>query len=279
MKKEKTSAEQNTPKKKGRWKKILVYSLLGLVILIAAIILTLDYSVAAAVRSFGSAATGTTVSLDSFRFNIFSSRAVINQLAVANPPGYDHPSAIELGRVVFDLDNSTVLSDKIVVEEVTVEGLVMNYDLRINGDSNLGDIKKNLDKFAKSAEEDAEAKKEGRPEPNPDEETEAASKQVVIKKFLLKDSYFVISSSSLNIHARIPLPTLEMENIGEGKSFGETLGDIYEAILQSGLTAAAKSGNALGDVGSMIGSGLKGAGDGLEKGAKGAIDAVKGLFK
>ncbi len=281
-------------KKKGRWKKVLIYTVLTLVVLIIAAIITLDFTIAAAVRTVGSSAVGTKVSLDSFRLWILGGRAVINKLAVANPPGYNQPAALELNKMVFDLDTGTVFSDKIVVEELTVDGLTMNYDLRLDGSSNLKDIQNNLEKFAGSAGEKPAETKPAASQPaetkpaadnttvSPEEQADAAktaSKKVVIKKFTLQNSYFVISSTSLGINTRIPLPTLELENVGEGKNLAETLNEIYQEILKVALKTAADTDSSLSEIGSSLEKGLKDAGKELEKGSKGALDALKNIFK
>lgn len=255
-------------------------SLAVLAVMIFLLLLTLDYSIAKTVRIVGTAATGTEVKLDSFRLWLLRGKASINKLSVANPQGYHNPEAFSMTDMTFALNVPSLLSDKIEIEEIVIDGLVINYEPSIAKlTTNLNEIKANVDKFSKTSEKVEE--KEATPKETR-EVPKGAAKKVVIRKFVLRNAKFIISSADLKAGGAIPLPSLELKNLGEeGESIGEVIAEIYGKIIFFALDTATKSGLANIDLSGALDSAGKTGGQLIDSAGKNSgelIDKVKNIF-
>ena len=276
----KTKSPNESPKRKKRlWLRIVGVLFVALGLLAVTMVIARDAIIRNAVVKIGTAVTGTKVEMDSFSSS-FGGTVEIGGFRVANPEGYRELYAFKVNKVRVSLSLPSLLSDKIVVKEVFISGTDVNYELKIDGSSNLTDIKKNIDAFAsspKQKEKPKEAPAEGKPE-------EKAKKQMVVKLVTIEDSRLSISSSLLNTRVPLPVPPLTLTDLGEGKSFGETIDEFAMKVLDAIMTAASKSGlknvsDSLSEAGKNLGESLKGSGDTLSEAGKNIGDTVKGLFK
>lgn len=276
----KKESSNETPKKKRRlWLRIVgvLFVILGLLAVVT--VIARDVIIRNAVVKIGTAVTGTKVELDSFSSS-FGGTVEIGGFRVANPEGYRELYAFKVNKVRVSLSLPSILSSKIVVKEVFISGTDVNYELKIDGSSNLTDIKKNIDAFAASPKQ-AEMPKEA-----PEEEKTKKKKktQMVVKLVTIEDSRLSISSSLLNTRVPLPIPPLTLTDLGEGKSFGETIDEFAGKVLEAILNAVSKSGlknvgDSLSEAGKNLGESLKGSGDTLSETGKNIGDTVKGLFK
>jgi len=272
----KKESSNGTPKRKRRlWLRIVgvLFVLLGLLAVTA--VIARDAIIRNAVVKIGTAVTGTKVELDSFSSS-FGGTVEIGGFRVANPEGYRELYAFKVNKVRVSLSLPSIFSDKIVVKEVFISGTDVNYELKIDGSSNLTDIKKNIDAFASSS------KQKEKPQGTPAEEK--AKKQMVIKLVTIEDSRLSISSSLLNTRVPLPIPPLTLTDLGEGRSFSETIDEFAGKVLEAILNAVSKSGlknvgDTLSEAGKNLGESLKGSGDTLSEAGKNIGDTVKGLFK
>jgi len=272
----KKESSNETPKRKRRlWLRIVgvLFVLLGLLAVTA--VIARDAIIRNAVVKIGTAVTGTKVELDSFSSS-FGGTVEIGGFRVANPEGYRELYAFKVNKVRVSLSLPSIFSDKIVVKEVFISGTDVNYELKIDGSSNLTDIKKNIDAFASSS------KQKEKPQGTPAEEK--AKKQMVIKLVTIEDSRLSISSSLLNTRVPLPIPPLTLTDLGEGRSFSETIDEFAGKVLEAILNAVSKSGlknvgDTLSEAGKNLGESLKGSGDTLSEAGKNIGDTVKGLFK
>ncbi len=270
---------------KINWKKLRKISLTVLAVIAALLVLAiilLDVIIASSVRTIGSQAVGTEIKLDSFSLNLIKGRAEIKKLSVLNPPSYTHDTAFGITSVVFDLDNSTLLSDPVVIETIYVDGLVINYDQRLDGRNNLADIQKNIENFI-GAQQEKEKNSADADSAAPEEEENKPAKKVVIKEFKLTNARFIVSSSSLGGTTAVPLPELTLTDIGSsdgGASFAEAFDEIYTCVIDFAWQNAINAGAKISDLGKDIlrtgGKSLSAGADGLKKTGK---DAAEGISK
>lgn len=226
--------------------KALKYSLLGLLVLIvvavAGVLFYLEPLVKTTVNTVGTKIVGTQVNLDGFRFSPFSGEAEVKGLTVANPEGYKTPNLINLGRVFVKVNVSSLFTDTIVVDEVSVNGIALSYEMPDLSTSNVMQIQQNIAKNTASPktsdtqEVNTEVKEE-----KPAEAT--SSKNVIIKKV-------VVDGGSLS--AVIPLqqdaltlnmPAIEINGIGEqGEKMNiqETITDVFNKILFNATSVVTK---------------------------------------
>ncbi len=268
-------------KKKRRWMRILGWTAAVIVVLLVVAIIARDAIIKAAVVNIGSAVTGTKVEMDSFSSS-FGGTVELSGFRVANPEGYQQPYAFQVGRVRVAVDIGSLFSDKIEVKEVLIEGTRANYELKLDGSSNLTDIQKNIEAFSGESDTPDDGTKET-PESAP-EESEAAKKKVVIRLVRIEGTELSVSSKLLNTDVPLPVPPITLENLGEGKSFGETLNEFTAKVLMSLSTALSESGiqgvgDALKDAGKNLGETLKGSGDSLKEAGDSLKEAGKNLEK
>ena len=209
--------------------KALKYFLIGLLLLIvvsvAGVLLYLEPLVKNTVNTVGTKITGTQVNLDGFKFSPFSGEAEIKGLSIANPEGYKTSKLIDLGRIFVKVNVSSLFTDTIIVDEVSVNGIALSYEMPDFSTSNVMQIQQNIvqnttsDKTSAAEEPKAEVKEEKTAETT-------SSKNVIIKKV-------VVDGGSLS--AIIPLqpealtlnmPAIEINGIGEQ---GEKL-DIQKSV-------------------------------------------------
>lgn len=268
-----TPAEENGERKPRRRKRLLKWLgifLIGLVVVLAVALICRDVIVKQAVTRVGSMVTGTKVELDAFSSSLFGGSAEITGFRVGNPEGYQNPEAFRVEKVVVRLNPGSIFSSKIEVFEVSVSGMRVDFEMRLDGSSNLTDIQKNVEQFAGTG--DAEPAEEQTPAEAQEAES-ASEKQLVIRLFQVSDSRVSLSSNVLKTTADIPLPPIEMTDVGEGQTMGETFQELYAQLIVSSSKAVAAT-----DYLKDLGSSLQKSGEGISQEIKNGIDQFKDIF-
>ena len=194
----------------------------------------------------------------------------ITGFRVGNPEGYQNPEAFRVEKVVVRLNPGSIFTSKIEVIEVSVSGMRVDFEMRLDGSSNLTDIQKNVEQFAGTG--GAEPAEEQTPAEAQEAES-ASEKQLVIRLFQVSDSRVSLSSNVLKTTADIPLPPIEMTDVGEGKTMGETFQELYAQLIVS-ISKAVAATDYLKD----LGSSLQKSGEGLSQEIKSGIDQFKDIF-
>ncbi len=253
------------PKKKRLWLRVLGWTLGVIAVLLIVAIIARDAIIKTAVTKIGSAVTGTKVEMDSFSSS-FGGTVELTGFRVANPEGYRDPYAFQVAQVRVGVDVGSLFSDKIEVREVLISGTKVNFELKLNGSSNLTDIKQNVETFAGEGGGQPESPDQPATQ-EPEAAREAAQKKVVIRIVKVEGTELSVSSSLLNTTVPLPLPPITLTDLGEGKNFGETVNEFAAKMLAAILTAVSDSGLRL--------DGLKGIGDSLTEAGKGLGDSLK----
>ena len=143
-----------------------------------------------------------------------------------------------------------------------MSGVNVDYELQL-GKSNLGEIQRNLERLEpqKDASADAKSKKDDAEQP-----------QVVIRQLLVENCSLSFSNATLGTTMKLPLPGLDMQDVGDGKPIGETVNDLFGLIFTS-ITKAVSG------VGGVITDAAAGVGGAISDGAKSVTESVKGLVK
>ncbi len=259
---------------KPKTKKIIRRSIIGfvafMVIAVVAAVLWMDWAIKTTITEVGSRAFGTKVEVKTFRSRVLRGKIVLDKMVIANPEGYQSERAFAFEQFLVKLDPSSLLSPKIVVEEVLIDGLHIDFEPKINGSTNLTDLKANLEKFIGKKPGDKPAEKV---DSVPAEKKEGG-KKVVIRKLTVSNAKMTLSSSLIKSSIPIPLLTIELKDIGEKEDV--TLVDsvyiVFNKILQS-VFDAAKGVNLknIGDGAAAVGGGIV---DGAGKVGGGVSDAV-----
>lgn len=261
------TAVETKLKKTGRFRRILKRILIGIGIFLLVVILALlfirDFLIEHAVEKIGSWAVGTKIEIGYIDTSLFKGKLHLKDLTVDNPPGFHHQHAFELGEIRVALNIKSLFTNKIEVKDIYVSGVNVDYELQL-GKSNLGEIQRNLERLEPDdtpTDDDAKSKKNDAPQP-----------QVVIRQLLVENSSLSFSNATLGTTMKMPLPGLDMQDVGDGKPIGETVNDLFGLIFTS-------IKNAVTGVGGVITDAATGVGGAITEGAKSVTDSVKGLIK
>lgn len=242
------------------------------IVLIAAIVVgtNLDKIVKAAVVEIAPTITQTPVTLDSVSISLLTGSASLNDFVIGNPPGYQTPFAISVGKAAISLSPGSLLSDKIVIHSIEVRAPEITFEGNPFGANNLSKILDNVN---------------GAPSTNgPATPSEAAAGKPA-KKLEVDD--FLISGAK--VHASITgLNSLTSLAGVSTNGFTITILDIHLTDLgksDDGITAAALTKTILSQISSAAIKGvadyaktnLSGAASGLLNGVKssGSVDKIK----
>ncbi|HOR73636.1 MAG TPA: hypothetical protein PLN70_02060 [Kiritimatiellia bacterium] len=236
---------------KKLWK-ILVGILVVLAIVAVVLELSLDKVVLKATNAAGPQLLGVPVSLAKADISLFRGKAALGGLHVGNPEGFKTDGLLDLGSVAVRLDNKSLLSDTIVIKEITIDGLVVTYEQGLRG-SNLGALIESLSGEEKEAEEKPEAEeKAGEEKP---------AKKVIIEKLSITGSrlnFSLTGAAALTGGGAvpIPLPPITLTDLGKDKD-GATLLETIQSVLQA---IAGAAGSAIGGAGHLLGDGVQAIG-------------------
>ncbi len=234
-----------------KWALILGTGVAACVVVI--LFLFLNTIVKAGIETMGPKMVQAPVTVESVDLSPFTGSGSLKGIVVGNPEGYKTESAFKLAEVRVNVAISSLLSRKIVIQEIFVDAPEITYELGL-GESNIGRIQKNIAEFTgPAAEGEAPAAAEG------------DGKKVQIDEFLVKDGKIRVSAKVLGgAAAPVPLPDIHLQGIGKdegGTSPGEAAKKIFSAITD-GIFGA-----------------VKGVGGAVTDGVSGLIDGVGGLFK
>ena len=117
----------------------------------------------AGVETFGPEVTQTPIALEAVNLSAFSGSGGISGLVVGNPEGFKTPHSIKLDGFSMKLEPLSVLSDKIVINEIIIENPEFILETGVGlQKSNIGKILENIEAFtggSDGSEEDSGSSK------------------------------------------------------------------------------------------------------------------------
>src|SRR5881409_3710652 len=108
--------------------RLLILLLVLLVLAAVAVYLFLDSAVKRAVETMGPNLTKVPVKLDYVNVSLLTGSGKIRGLVVGNPEGYKSPSAIRVGAGSLALKPASLLSDKVVIEAINLQGPEVTFE-------------------------------------------------------------------------------------------------------------------------------------------------------
>ncbi len=243
--------------------RILVAVVVLIVLAVVAVALFLDSGIKKGVETVGPMLTKVPVKLDSVSVSLLSGSGKIKGLVVGNPEPYKSPSSIQVGTAELALQPGSLLSDKVVIRNINVQGPEITFETDLKG-NNLSKILANLDQASGGGTEPAKP------------ETQAkASRKLQVDNFVVSGGKLHVSVTALGGKSvTVPLPQIQLTALGQGPD-GITAAELTKRVLQAiEKEAVAASSSAVADLSKQAGELTKD----LQKQATGTLDnATKGI--
>jgi uncharacterized protein involved in outer membrane biogenesis len=199
-------------------RKILIALLVLVVIAVVAIVLVLanlGRIVRTGVQKGGTAVLGVPVTLDDAAVSVLGGYLGLDGLQIGSPAGFKAQSMFALDHAHVDVKLGSIRSDEIVVNEIVIDGA--DVTLEFSGRrTNWGTLMAGLESEAKEAPAPAEEK--------------AGGKKVTIGRILFTNGKVSIAGIPLAGKASVPLPRLELTDVGKGKDEPAGPTDIRKAL-------------------------------------------------
>lgn len=208
--------------------KRIIYTLLGLLIVIGtgflALTFTIDSIVSSNIEQIGSEMTGTPVTVDNVSISPFSGSGTIRGFRVANPNGYAKDYAVEIEDFSIELEPFSLFSNEIVVNQITISGASVYVEQKLP-ENNIREIMDHINSLP---------------------EGEATDAQLVIEHFLLENGTAdLFTEVGGDRSASVEISRIELNDIGRatGDQTAEAvIKQIAEEVAGESLQAAAESG-------------------------------------
>lgn len=254
-------------------KKIIIGIIGGLlaVLIIAVLIVAakLDTIVEKGIETVGPQLTKTTIELEKVSIKPLSGSGTVTGLVVGSPTGFKAEYTMKMGHASLAIKPSSLLSDKVVIDEIIVDGpeIILEGGLKEN---NLTAIQKNVNDTVGGAAAAPAA-----------EAPAGAQKKLQVNYFKLTGAKVHLRLSMLaGKNVTITAPDIELKDLGTGPE-GITVGEVVKLAMNklTGeiLNAAAKS---VADIGKDAANAAVGAASKESTEAVGkATEGLKSLFK
>jgi uncharacterized protein involved in outer membrane biogenesis len=86
-------------------------------------------------EKYASTVTGTKVEISTVTVNPFTGSVSFNGFDVGNPQGFQSENAIEFGSLYVNVNALSLFTNKIIVNEVKLDGAEIYYEIGVNGDN------------------------------------------------------------------------------------------------------------------------------------------------
>jgi hypothetical protein len=188
-----------------RWMAGIASAIVLLIVLVVLCALTrLDAIVKAAIEKYGSAATQTTIRVESVKIRLRQGTGIIRGLTIGNPEGFESRNAFSLGEIGVGIDIGSIRKKVMVIDSIVVRAPQIFIEANDSRTINLNVLRKNLEKTAPPKPSEPAKKKKTGPEP----------------RLILRRVFFTDGSISARVAAadgkefRLRLPAIEMRNLG-----------------------------------------------------------------
>ena len=197
--------------------KKIISILIALIIIIYIVVEFIgDSIIKGSLESNLSNSLGRDIKIEGLSIGYLSGKAEIENLQVKNK---DFPGKLlTINNAFAKLNTSSIFSDKIEIDQITLDGINLNYYFNVNKslkvNDNVKSLKENLNKGGNSS----------------------GSKEFIIKKLDVKNIKILANSEKLNINQQISLKDMSFENIGNTKDSKD-----YKTVLKDTFDKAFKS--------------------------------------
>ena len=199
------------------WLQALIWTLFGIGVFCLAIWVGVAWTIRETINNFGAKILGVDqCRVEYVLLNPFGCHVELRGLLIGKPLGgnYSH-NLLEAKEINFDLEVGSLLTDTIVIEDLTVEGLSMTYEKPLTAKTNINAIVDHLSSAEKAEKE--EAKKEVK-----------AENDVPAKEIYIAAKHINIDGAQMWIAvsvAPVPMPpvTIKLDNVGTDSKLSPTM--------------------------------------------------------
>lgn len=231
------------------------------------------------VNQYGSQFLGTDVSIEGFELSPFSGEATVKGLRIANPKGYQAPDLFYIREIGVKLDLKSLLSDTVIVRSINVDKPKFTYEMLSFSKNNVSDLLNNIQ--TNTAPSQVKPSKEAK---QPAKSEKKDGKKVIIQNLVVEGGKVsvVAGFSSLKKEIELPLPTINMSNIGQEKQ-GVSIAEIVTIVLNKVLNTVSQTAltavNGVKNLGKASLDQVKNAADNIKNQAESGLKGkLKGLF-
>lgn len=213
---------------------------------------SLDFIAKVALEHFGPRVTGVALQVGDATLAPREGRGRLRGVVLGNPPGFAAPHAARLASVRVAVDPLTVLEPVVVIREIAIEAPEITFE-RGPGGTNLDAIQKNIEGRA-------------RPPGGGEGSAPAASRRYVIERLAIRGARVTMTNPALKGQGiTFTLPDIELRELGRRQN-GITAGEAANIVATTLIARIAQ--RTLTNLDAL-----------RQGGARGAIDALKGLLR
>jgi len=217
-----------------------------------------DSLVKQAIEKYGTEVAGAKVSVGAVKLQLTEGKASITGLSVANPAGFNTPTAFKLGEISVALDPGSVSKNPIVIKHILVGAPEVTYETNATGGSNIQAIQDHANAYIAKATGGGSA--DAKPAPAADDKSAV---KLVIDALDITNGKVTLATPIPGIAAGAPLTDIHLTNIGRD-SGGATAPQVAQQVLGAVTKSANKAvgtlgvGNAVNAVQDAVGGATKG---------------------
>lgn len=194
----------------------IVGVLLVLIIgVIAYVVLNSGNLIKQSIETYGSEYLGAPVTVDAVDVSLADVTGEVRGFQIGNPPGFDGPYAMRIGRMSVTVDAGATTDSVVVLNEVSVDGASLRAVAR-GRDTNFQQLLKNVEERS-----------------GPDDSADGAAEDevlIIIDRLHFTNADTQVSSDLLG-EVAVQIPDLHLEDIGR-KSGGATIGEVLRVLLR-----------------------------------------------
>ena len=195
----------------------------------------LNSIVAQVIEKQGSDVVATDVAVSGVDISLRDGRGTIAGLSIASPDGFAVRHAFTLGEITVDIDLNSLREEPIVIDEIRVQGPVVNAEFLKAGSSNISELQKNVQQYAASI--DGGGGGEGG-------QKSEDQKRIRIKRFVFEEGRIEVDAEALGLEKRsLNLPAISLDDIGgaEGARPDAIAMAVLDALTRKASTEIAKA--------------------------------------
>ena len=219
--------------------KFLFWIVLILIVAIITIYLTAGIWIRSVVSTVVPQITQTEASLDDADISIFKGKLALKGFRIANPTGFSEPNVFEFKEILVHFEPTSLFQDKIIINEIKIDGTKIDAELAKNGNINLMLLNNNIQSYLGSPVPTQMGVKET---PKVAKTESSSNKTVLIKDLQILDSSLKLTL--LSNTKEIKLPTIHEKNIGEKNktTIEKAIADIFSELLMISFSQISASG-------------------------------------